>query len=148
MPRIAQYNTAARDKPQSSRFVYDRLWLRRSKVALVLQLIELAVKDGVSNVLKTFDGVERLNPAQSDGIFNFVRRKVGRRSEFSSGREKKTSGTQGTKSFACKSFRNNVRRFATQLKMVRYNLQKPEKPFRVNIAKSTYAALLRVSDFL
>ena len=29
---------------------------------------ELAVKEGVSNVLKTFDGVVRFSPEQSDGI--------------------------------------------------------------------------------
>ena len=77
MVRKAQHNnTATGDKPQSSRFVSNWWWLRTSQVELILQLIELAVKEGVSNVFKTFDRVERLSPEQSDdGIFNFICRK-------------------------------------------------------------------------
>ena len=55
-----------------------------------------------------------------------------------------------TKAFACKSFRNNVHRLAPHLILIRYNLWKPVKPFRVNIAKSTYAGFIKlhVVDFL
>ena len=36
---------------------------------------ELAVKEAVRNVVKTFDGVENLSPEQMDGIVNFISRK-------------------------------------------------------------------------
>ena len=47
-----------------SRFVYDRWWLRRSKVALILQQCS-------QNICRGGKG----SPEQSDGIFNFIRRK-------------------------------------------------------------------------
>ena len=71
MPRIAQRNnTAAGDILQYSRFVYDK-WLRRSiegSANSATLNFELAVKEGVSNALKTFDRVERLSPEKNDSI--------------------------------------------------------------------------------